>query len=536
MIVCIGYKTYNSTLALQATTKENKIVVDQRNRESIYALKVHQWLPSWNEIHWNSEENQGEPQHWFYQFSMPASSLRRLSGVYARSKDRKSSSEDLGIQRQHNVERSQEIGRFVEFGYPWSDLRETKRKTADFFDLRKPGWLPTAVVVNILVAGDERIGKKLAESDVVEIEDNDNGYAQLLLPKGFNNEDWTPDGLAPVEVIDGQHRLWAFEEIDKLKTYELPVVAFVGLDLSWQAYLFYTINIKPKKINTSLAFDLYPLLRTEQWLEKFEGHSIYREARSQELVDKLWSHSESPWHHRINMLGETGYKGLMVSQAAWVRSLRVSFVKNWEGPNVQIGGIFGAKVGSHNTILPWSLSEQAAFLIFMGKKVQEAIANTKAVWAESLRKQDTNHEPDAAFFGQNNLLNQDQGIRVLLQVINDLFFINADKLRLYVWGGDFGREDNDTDTYLISKAIQSLSSNEKISNFLDELAGTLAKFDWRASSFPGLTEDQRILKASFRGSGGYKELRRHLLQHIKAEHSDVAITAKTIMDKLGYSE
>ena len=28
--------------------------------------------------------------------------------------------------------------------------------------------------------------------------------------------------------------------------FELPVVAFVGLDLSWQAYLFYTINIKPK--------------------------------------------------------------------------------------------------------------------------------------------------------------------------------------------------------------------------------------------------------------------------------------------------
>lgn len=511
-------------------------MTDEGNREFVYALKVQQWLPSWNEIRWNPDENRSEPQHWFYQFSMPASSLRRLSGVYARTKDRTSSSEDLGIQRQHNVERSQEIGRFVEFGYPWSDLSEKKRKTVEFSDLRKPGWLPTAVVVNVLTPGDERIGKKLAESDIVEVEDGDNGYAKLLLPKGFNKEDWAPQGLSPIEVIDGQHRLWAFEELVKHENYEIPVVAFVGLDLSWQAYLFYTINIKPKKINTSLAFDLYPLLRTEQWLEKFEGHSIYREARSQELIDKLWSHPESPWHHRINMLGETGYKGLMVSQAAWVRSLMVSFVKNWEGPNVRIGGIFGAGVGSHNTVLPWSLSEQAAFLIFIGKKVQDAIERTTSEWAEVLRQSGADLKPDPAFFGQNNLLNQDQGVRALLQVINDLFFTCADKLRLYTWGGGVRIEDSDTDTFLISNAIQSLNDNQRISKFMDELASTLATYDWRASSSPELTEEQRTLKSSFRGSGGYKELRRHLLQHVAARDGDVAITAKTVLDKLGYSE
>ena len=50
--------------------------------------------------------------------------------------------------------------------------------------------------------------------------------------------------------------------------YELPVIAFQGLDVTWQAYLFYTINIKPKRINASLAYDLYPLLRVQDWLEK----------------------------------------------------------------------------------------------------------------------------------------------------------------------------------------------------------------------------------------------------------------------------
>jgi hypothetical protein len=52
------------------------------------------------------------------------------------------------------------------------------------------------------------------------------------------------------------------------------LVAFHGLDLSWQAYLFWTINIKPKRINPSLAFDLYPLLRSENWLDKAEGHFV----------------------------------------------------------------------------------------------------------------------------------------------------------------------------------------------------------------------------------------------------------------------
>ena len=70
----------------------------------------------------------------------------------------------------------------------------------------------------------------------------------------------------------GQHRLLSFDDdINRYPGYEIPVVAFVGLDRSWQAYLFYTINIKPKRINTSLAFDLYPLLRTEQCLSVLRG-------------------------------------------------------------------------------------------------------------------------------------------------------------------------------------------------------------------------------------------------------------------------
>src|SRR5438445_5291967 len=103
-----------------------------------------------------------------------------------------------------------------------------------------------------------------------------------------------PGELPPFEIIDGQHRLYSFEKGVFAEEYQLPVVAFENLDISWQAYLFWTINIKPKRISASMAFDLYPLLRTEDWLERF-SHYVYRETRAQELVEALWSNPHSPW-------------------------------------------------------------------------------------------------------------------------------------------------------------------------------------------------------------------------------------------------
>ena len=104
-----------------------------------------------------------------------------------------------------------------------------------------------------------------------------------------------------------------------------------------------------------MAFDLYPLLRQEEWLNKFAGHSIYRETRCQELVEGLWSHPESPWHERINMLGETsqqlGASIPMVTQAAWIRSLMASFVKGWAKDGERIGGLFGASRSSDELAL-----------------------------------------------------------------------------------------------------------------------------------------------------------------------------------------
>ena len=503
--------------------------------KSTPALKVRQWLTEWEEINWQPVQKRAEPQHWFYQFSLSATQLKALCGIYPRTTGRRTSAvEDLGIQRRHEQERSKEISRFVSYGYPWSNLSQAKRESGEFRELRQPGWLPTAIVVNILTSGDERLGRRVASADLIQVVDDDDGCAELLLPG--QAEDWQPQSIPPIEVIDGQHRLWAFEDQPLAGDFQLPVVAFVGLDLSWQAYLFYTINIKPKKINASLAFDLYPLLRAEEWLTKFEGHIIYRETRAQELVDLLWAHDESPWRNRINMLGEPGQRGLTVTQASWIRSLLVSFVKRWQGPRVSIGGLFGSVVGNHQTVLPWTRPEQAAFLIVLGQSVQDAILDMNDVWMKSLRDEHNWSSPedgsDPAFFGKHNLLNSDQGVRALLQVASDLCFLNAEALRLHQWGGL--ASDEDSDLIDITDSIDSLKQQGEIHEFLEELAINLAAYDWRASSAPGLKEEDSLRKAAFRGSGGYKEMRRDVLRHLANGQGQVRDVAQEVIELLRY--
>src|SRR5439155_15344453 len=109
---------------------------------------------------------------------------------------------------------------------------------------------------------------------------------------------------------------------------------------------------------------------------------------------------KSPWYQRINMLGEPKQKG--VTQAAWVRSLMTTYVKLWEGPGIKIGGLFGAPAGAQpdqQEALPWSRSQQAAFLIFVWQQLRDAVKSRQEPWVKALRRENPRKEAsfDAAF-------------------------------------------------------------------------------------------------------------------------------------------
>ena len=136
---------------------------------------------------------------------------------------------------------------------------------------------------------------------------------------------------------------------------------------------------------------------------------------------------------------------------------------------------------------------------------------------------------DPAFYGRHSLLNTDQGIRGFLSVTNDLSVECRNEIGLGEWVTDeFGRAD---DLNAISSSVQSFPMHDS-ATFIDELIENLAKFDWRTASAPGLGEQERTMKMTFRGSGGYREIKRRLLMHLADGVSSAAGPAAIVMGKL----
>jgi DGQHR domain-containing protein len=504
----------------------------------IQALKINQWLNDWNDVQFDSE-NRKKPLPYFYVFSIKASLLKRLSKVYPRKANEKRNVE-IGIQRKHDPERSEKIRNYVFGGFPWSELSTSKQESEEFSDLKMPGWLPTAIIANILAPDSKRGSKKIDKNHVIKIKDS-TGVCEITLPDSSLKKDWDPD-VPPIEIIDGQHRLWAFNKDEQLDgDFELPVVAFYNLDISWQAYLFYTINIKPKKINASLAFDLYPILRVQDWLERSpDGALIYKETRAQELVEVLWAHAKSPWKDRINMLGETKTKAT-ITQAAFIRSLLASFIKT--STTRKLGGLFGSLLKDGNPLV-WDRTQQSAFLIFIWQIMATCIENYKGDWASYLRKaykenpklKEEIKNEDPAFAGGLSLIATDQGVRGFLHVINDMIYEESDSFDINSIGSS---SEKVSEEYIDHEVVNKYITQFKKTNlcpFLEDICKELAKFDWRTASVPGLSESLRKSQMVFKGSSGYKEIRSQLLQILTgASNKKIKEAAKTVQKELGYA-
>ena len=353
-----------------------------------------------------------------------------------------------------------------------------------------------------------------------------------MLPAEASDNAWQSQGLSPIEIIDGQHRLFAFDEASQLPDdFELPVVAFQGLDIGWQAYLFWSINVSPKKINPSHAYDLFPLLRTQDWLEKVSSVHVYREARAQELTDLLFRHSASPWNGRINMLGER--KSGWVSQAGWVQTIYNSFLSPGLAGRSR-KGLFAANLSNTEGPLNWSRPQQAAFLIFIWQKLREAVKNKIEGWPEKLRSFDQDqeniffeHEYDLAFLGSKTLLNQEQGVRGVCLVCNDILYLEAVHLGLNDWqvadidAGETRHSD-------IDRCLAELDK-QPFANVISAAVMSLADFDWRSSDAPDLAPEEALKKSGFRGTGGYGRVRQDLLIFLSKQDTPLGVIAGQII-------
>jgi hypothetical protein len=484
-------------------------------RQQRTALEVHQWMPTWAGATWGKKDAKTKPPTSFYLCSLPLITLRALSGVNPRTKEaRKEKTKDAGYQRDLESERSEKIGRYIQYGYPLSTTPSLQSE--DHPELINPGWLPTSIIVNMLGVGEvrERGAKKLAVQPGGEVTiKRPNGQCVIDFPaKVKPNADW----LAPLEIIDGQHRLLASDFAAGLPDdYEVPVVLFDRLALEWQAYLFWVINVEPKRINASLAFDLYPELRNQDWLERGEAIKIYQEHRAQELVEILWRHPESPWLDRIELFGKRveGH----VSNAAAIRSLGATFVRRYgkiseDGEPTRIGGLFGSLDREGKTyVLPWKRSQQAAFLISCWKAVKKAVSTSKAKWVKDL-KASASGKGDPAFDGGLSLLATDQGFRAVCFSFNAIAQNSALELGLSDW---YSKSASEPTVAAVSVCIKELDAKKEVIGFLSAAANALVnELDWRTSSAPGLSDPDRVVQGQYRGSSGYAALNRAALAAI----------------------
>ena len=503
----------------------------------IPAIRVRQWLNVWDDYVFDIESRQRKPLPYFYVCSISAPLLKRLSGVRRREATGPRAA-DTAIQRGHDERRSKEIGRYVEAGYPWASLNSRHQK--QFPDLKKPGWLPTAVVANLVTETTDRDGVTVAPKDLITIDCEGDALVHLILPDGCDDASWAPatGRLDPLEIIDGQHRLYAFSGDEDLDgNFEFPVVIFVDLDISWQAYLFWSINVRPKKINPSMGYDLYPLLRTADWLELVEGPMAYRETRAQALTEALWLHPESPWHKRIGMLGREKGK---VTQAAFVRSLTISFVRGWSGSRrTGIGGFFGTEVSDDRTdVLRWSRAQQAAYLIALWQSLRDAVADSGAEWAKHLRDQTPDLHTldyDPAFAGRFSILASDQGVRGFLQVCNDISYQSHDTITFGNWQRPTSADRTDLEE--ISLALKELRGLKSLNDFIGRLAADISGFDWRSAVTPDLPRNVETFQSRYRSGSGYKQVRLQLLRHLAHSGSpDIAESALSVAKALNYDQ
>jgi DGQHR domain-containing protein len=120
------------------------------------------------------------------------------------------------------------------------------------------------------------------------------------------------------KIIDGQHRVKAFEEgIDR--DFEINLAIFVGADVATQAEIFSTVNLAQTKVNRSLVYDLFSL-----------AHTRSPEKTAHEITVLLDRRSESPFHKRIKRLGiaTEGRFGETPSQATVVRGILAHITKS----------------------------------------------------------------------------------------------------------------------------------------------------------------------------------------------------------------
>jgi len=172
--------------------------------------------------------------------------------------------------------------------------------------VKELGCFPTSVLVNI--RGD--VGFQMV---------SDSGWLSYGTLDTGGNRLW---------VIDGQHRLEALKRaIDRNRDFEdYPIIASVLRlpDRFHEMMLFYIVNRRQRNVPTDLVYrHLQRMLwqRGTQWLEELEGSRGVRIGFATEVVDILQAEPASPWHGRIQIVGEPSREEYIIGDSLLIKTI-----------------------------------------------------------------------------------------------------------------------------------------------------------------------------------------------------------------------
>jgi hypothetical protein len=121
-------------------------------------------------------------------------------------------------------------------------------------------------------------------------------------------------------------------------------------------------------------------------------------------------------------------------------------------------------------------------------------------------------------------------------VLNDLLWVGNDHDAITLTGWDWSRKMKDDDQQAVTDALASFKNQkDEVVRFVELICEPLSSFDWRLSSVLSPNEPNYATQASYRGSGGYKEIRRNMLVHLRTHASpEVSQFTSEVIEALGY--
>ncbi len=158
------------------------------------------------------------------------------------------------------------------------------KKIAEYIK-EKQGIFPTSIVINL----EREKGIKFESAEGMA--GRNAVLGRLHLPNQYRSA-W---------IIDGQHRLYAYSDLEEAKTATLPVIAFVNLKPDLQSRLFVDINGEQVKVSKNLLTDLYANLH---WNSDKPNEQLL--ALNSIIIKDLNTDPKSPFRDRIKE--ESGQK------------------------------------------------------------------------------------------------------------------------------------------------------------------------------------------------------------------------------------